>query len=135
MCEDANQLYRLLPYRANGPVREPEAFFFYDLTRPPSTLSVWPVMKAASSLVRNDKAPTRSSGTSTRLIACRPATAVNSSSMVAKPGRGLRTSVPGERVSPGAMALTVMPSAATSPARPRVKPMMPPFANLSYYSP
>src|SRR6202051_5166093 len=88
MCEDANQLYRLLPYRANGPVREPEAFFFYDLTRPPSTFSVWPVMKAASSLVRNDSVPTRSSGTSMRLIACRPATAVNSSSMVAKPGRG-----------------------------------------------
>ena len=51
-------------------------------------------MKAASSLVRNDSAPTRSSGTSTRLIACRLATALNSSSMVAKPGRGLRTNVP-----------------------------------------
>ena len=34
--------------RADGPVR---AFFFYDLTRPPSTFSVCPVMKAASSLV------------------------------------------------------------------------------------
>jgi len=65
-------------------------------------------MKAASSLVRNDSAPTRSSGNSGRLIACSVATALNSSSMVAKPGRGLRTSVPGERVSPDAMALTVM---------------------------
>ncbi len=53
-----------------------------DRTRPPSTLSVCPVMKAASSLVRNETAPTRSSGTSTRLIACICATALNSSSMV-----------------------------------------------------
>jgi hypothetical protein len=39
-------------------------------TRPPSTLSVCPVIKAASSLVRNDTVPTRSAGTSGRLIAC-----------------------------------------------------------------
>jgi len=55
------------------------------------------------------------------------AMAANSSSMLAKPGRGLRTIVPGERVSPGAMAFTVMPSAARSPASPRVKPMTPPL--------
>jgi hypothetical protein len=35
-----------------------------------------------------------------RLIACRPATAVKPSSVAAKPGRGFRTGVPGERVSP-----------------------------------
>ena len=84
-------------------------------------------MKAASSLVRNASAPTRSSGTSMRLIACRPATAVNSSSMVAKPGRALRTSVPGERVSPGAIALTIGRDIAgeTDDAA---------FAKLSYYT-
>jgi hypothetical protein len=38
-------------------------------TLPPSTLSVCPVMKAASSLVRKETTPTRSSGTSPRLIA------------------------------------------------------------------
>ena len=92
-----------------------------------STFSVCPVMKAASSLVRNDTAPTRSSGTSGRLIACIWATAAYSSSMVLKPGRGARTSVPGERVRPGAMALTVMPSAARSLASARVKPTMPPL--------
>src|SRR5262249_54964801 len=76
-------------------------------------------MKAASSLVRNDTAPTRSSGTSTRLIACICATASNSSSMVLKPGRGARTKVPGERVSPGAIAFTVIPSEARSVASAR----------------
>src|SRR6266852_3986355 len=46
-------------------------------TRPPSTLMVWPVMKAASSLVRNDSAPTRSAGVSGRLIACIEAAMAN----------------------------------------------------------
>jgi hypothetical protein len=27
MCEDANQLYRLRPYRADGPKREPQGSF------------------------------------------------------------------------------------------------------------
>ena len=66
-------------------------------------------MKAASSLVRNDTVPTRSAGTSGRLIACMEAASANSSSMLAMPGRGVRTSVPGERVRPGEIALTVMP--------------------------
>src|SRR6185437_7514012 len=75
-------------------------------TRPPSTFSVCPVMKAASSLVRYDTVPTRSSGVSTRLIACMPAAWLNSASMSAMPARGLRASVPGERVRPGEIALT-----------------------------
>ena len=64
---------------------------------------------AASSLVRYDTVPTRSSGSSTRLIACMPAAKLNSASMSAIPGRGLRAKVPGERVSPGEIAFTVMP--------------------------
>ena len=51
-------------------------------------------MKAASSLVRNDMVPTRSSGTSPRLIACMVATEANSSSMLERPARGVRASVP-----------------------------------------
>src|SRR5262249_8451716 len=54
----------------------------YDLTLPPSTLSVCPVMNAASSLVRKLITPTRSSGTSGRRIAWKVlATWANSSSM------------------------------------------------------
>ena len=66
-------------------------------------------MKAASSLVRNDTVPTRSAGTSGRLIACMEAAWAYSSSMLAMPDLGARASVPGERVSPGEIALTVMP--------------------------
>ena len=84
-------------------------------------------MNAASSLVRNETVPTRSSGTSTRLIACICATLSNSSSMLLRPARGARASVPGERVSPGAIALTVMPCGARSVASARVKPTMPPL--------
>src|SRR5262249_47302849 len=96
-------------------------------TLPPSTLSVCPVMKAASSLVRNETVPTRSSGTSPRLIACMAATEAYSSSMLARPARGLRTSVPGVRVRPGAMALTVTPCGPSSEASARVKPTTPPL--------
>ena len=53
--------------------------------------------------------------------------AANSSSIDLKAGRGARASVPGERVRPGAMALTVMPSAARSVASARVKPTTPPL--------
>jgi len=49
-----------------------------------------PVMKAASSLVRNDTVPTRSAGTSGRLIACMEAAWRYSSSMLAMPARGAR---------------------------------------------
>jgi hypothetical protein len=62
-------------------------------------------MKAESSLVRNDKAPTRSLGTSRRLMACALAASANSSSMLANPARGGRESVPGDRVRPGEIAL------------------------------
>src|SRR6516225_5485711 len=48
------------------------------------------VMKAASSLVRNDTVPTRSAGTSGRLIACMEAAWRYSSSMLAMPARGAR---------------------------------------------
>src|SRR5262249_3018167 len=64
--------------RAPGAIR-------YDRTRPPSTLSVCPVMNAASSLVRKLITPTRSSGTSGRRIAWKVlATWANSSSMLAR---------------------------------------------------
>src|SRR5262249_27584281 len=58
-------------------------------------------MKAASSLVRKEIVPIRYSGTSGRLIAWSAATATNSSSIPAKPRRGLRASVPGVRALAG----------------------------------
>src|SRR6516165_4885007 len=53
-----------------------------------------PVMKAASSLVRNDTVPTRSASTSGRLIACMEAAWRYSSSMLAMPARGARDRYP-----------------------------------------
>ena len=62
-----------------------------------------------------------------RLIACIVAANAKSSSMLAKPGRGLRARVPGDRVRPGEIALTVMPSSPSSVARARVNPTTPPL--------
>src|SRR4051794_5173763 len=99
-------------------------------TRPPSTFNVCPVMKAASSLVRYDTVPTRSSTTSGRLIACMVAARANSASIFANPGRGLRASVPGDRVSPGEIALTVTPWGPSSVASARVKPTIPALLDM-----
>src|ERR1700739_3940660 len=65
-------------------------------------------MKPASSLARNDTAPTRSVACSDRLIDCIFKIISNSASLDMAPA-SLRASVPGVRVSPGAMALTVTP--------------------------
>jgi hypothetical protein len=45
--------------------------------------------------------------------------------MLAMPARGTRASVPGERVRPGEIALTVIPKGASSLANARVMPTMP----------
>src|SRR5438477_2183845 len=48
-------------------------------------------------------------------------------SMLAKPARGARAMVPGDRVRPGEIAFTVMPSSPSSVARARVNPTIPPL--------
>ena len=50
--------------------------------------------------------------------------------MLAMPARGLRASVPGVRVRPGAIALTVMPCGPSSLASARVKPTMPALLDM-----
>jgi type I restriction enzyme M protein len=71
---------------------------------PPSTASVWPVMKPAASEVRNETTPIRSSGTPTRLTAWAVRVASKSPISCCGPDK-----VPGVRTMPGAIALTVIP--------------------------
>src|SRR5258705_5923193 len=113
--------------RTRQPTHQRSAGGRHPRTSPPFTCSVCPVMKAASSLVRNEMVPTRSDGTCPRGIACRAAAAANDFSISVSPGRGPRAIAPGVRVSAGAMAFTVMPCGPSSVASARVNPIMPPL--------
>src|SRR6185295_6236470 len=94
------------------------------MVKPPDTLSVCPVMKAASSLARKQTAPGMSSGCPTRFMGMALTRAARilsarSPSPAAAASRGVS-------VGPGQTALRVMPLRATSRATVLVKAMMPP---------
>ena len=95
------------------------------MVKPPETLMVWPVTKAASSLARKQTAPGMSSGWPTRFIGM----ALTRAARIFWP----RSSSPataassGVSVGPGQTELTVMPLRATSRATVLEKAMMPPL--------
>src|SRR5207244_10271916 len=85
---------------------------------PPSTTSVWPVMKSLSAEAKKATAPTRSSGVCMRCSALVEAAAWRYFTMSSP-------AFSSESVLPGAMQLTQMLSLPTSIASVRVKPRMP----------
>ena len=79
-------------------------------------------MNAASSEAKNETAPTRSSGSCVRLIACSSRVNSNQPSSPCGPA-----SVPFVRVRLGAIELTVTPESPTSVASARTKPITAPL--------
>src|SRR4026209_2160948 len=92
--------------------------FLYKKATPPSTATVWPVIKSLNGEARKSIVPTRSLGSWTRFKQRSPTRAPRSLIIYLD---GLYS----ESGEDGEIALTLMLSSATSRARVRVKPITP----------